>query len=77
MPAPLATPAVALPLVLAGDCRVTVVGQQSRYTFRVSAINIAGKGSASNTVIAIPLSFNPPSAVRNVTASTRLLGAYV
>lgn len=37
MPAPLATPAVARPLVLAGDCRVTVVGQQSRYTFRVSA----------------------------------------
>jgi len=37
MPAPLATPAVARPLVLAGDCRVTLVGHQSRYTFRVSA----------------------------------------
>ena len=47
------------------------------YTFRVSAVNIAGTGSASNTVIAIPLSFNPPSAVRNITASSRLLGAYV
>jgi hypothetical protein len=37
MPAPLATPAVANPLVFAGNCRVTVVGDRSRYTFRVSA----------------------------------------
>ena len=47
------------------------------HVFRVSAINIAGTGSASNTVVAIPLSFNPPSAVRNITTSPRLLGAYV
>ena len=47
------------------------------YTLRVRAVNAAGVGSASNTVVAIPLSFNPPSAVRNVVASSRLLGAYV
>lgn len=47
------------------------------YTLRVSAVNTAGRGSASNTVVAIPLAYNPPSAVRNVTASARLLGAYV
>ena len=56
---------------------VTPLVAGTTYTFRVSAVNIAGKGSASNTVIAIPLSFNPPSAVRNITASSRLLGAYV
>lgn len=47
------------------------------YSVRVRAINAAGMGSASNTVVAIPLSFNPPSAVRSVVASSRLLGAYV
>ena len=37
MPAPLPTPAVALPLLLAGDCRVTLVGRTSgtRYTYRI------------------------------------------
>ena len=47
------------------------------YTFRVRAVSAAGQGSPSNTVVAVPLSFNPPTAVRNVAASSRLLGAYV
>ena len=47
------------------------------YTFRVRAVNNAGPGAASNTVVAIPLAFNPPSAVRNITTSPRLQGAYV
>ncbi len=47
------------------------------YTFRVRAVNLAGAGVPSNTVIAIPLAFNPPSVVRNIVASSRLLGAYV
>lgn len=47
------------------------------YTFRVRAVNTAGPSAPSNTVVAIPLSFNPPSAIRNLTASSRLLGAYL
>ncbi len=47
------------------------------YSFRVRAVSIAGQGSPSNTVVAIPLSFNPPTAVRNVVAVPRLLGAFV
>lgn len=47
------------------------------YVFRVRAVNLAGPGAASNTVVAVPLAFNPPSAVRNITTSPRLLGAYV
>ena len=61
-----ATSAVVSPLV-AGTSHI----------LRVSAVNSAGRGSASNTVVAIPLAFNPPTAVRNIVASPRLLGAYV
>ena len=47
------------------------------YTFRVRAVNSAGPGAASNTVVAVPLAFNPPSIVRNINTTPRLLGAYV
>ncbi len=61
-----ATSAVVAPLV-AG----------TTYSLRVSAVNSAGRGAPSNAVIAIPLAFNPPTAVRNVVATPRLLGAFV
>jgi len=47
------------------------------YQFRVRAINAGGPSVPSNTVTLTPLSFNPPSVVRSVTASAQLLGAYV
>ena len=47
------------------------------YQFRVRAINAGGPSVPSNTITLTPLSFNPPSVVRSVTASARLLGAYV
>jgi subtilisin family serine protease len=47
------------------------------YQFRVRAINAGGPSVPSNTVTLTPLSFNPPSVVRGVTATARLLGAYV
>ena len=47
------------------------------YQFRVRAINAGGPSVPSNTVTLTPLSFNPPSVVRNVNASAQLLGAYV
>ena len=49
----------------------------TRYVIRVSAKNAAGVGAASAPVTATPLSFNPPSVVRSIRTSPRLLGAYV
>lgn len=49
----------------------------TRYSIRVSAVNAAGAGAPSAIANATPLSFNPPSVVRSVVTSPRLLGAYV
>lgn len=47
------------------------------YQFRVRAVNAGGASVPSNTVTLTPLSFNPPSIVRSVAATARLLGAFV
>jgi subtilisin family serine protease len=47
------------------------------YAIRVFAKNNSGVGPASNTVSVVPLAFNPPSAVRNIKTTARLLGASV
>jgi subtilisin family serine protease len=47
------------------------------YLVRVFAENNSGVGPPSNTVSVVPLSFNPPSVVRSLATSPRLLGAYV
>jgi subtilisin family serine protease len=49
----------------------------TRYLIRVSAVNAAGQGAPSSSAVATPLSFNPPSVVRGIVTSPRLLGAYV
>ncbi|CAB4559577.1 MAG: S8 family serine peptidase [Actinobacteria bacterium] len=49
----------------------------TQYLIRVSAVNGAGVGAPSTPVSATPLSFNPPSVVRGIVTSPRLLGAYV
>jgi subtilisin family serine protease len=49
----------------------------TNYQFRVSALNIYGVSAPSNLASATPTAFGPPSVVRSVTSSTRLLGAYV
>jgi subtilisin family serine protease len=49
----------------------------TRHLIRVSAVNSAGVGAPSAIATATPLSFDPPSVVRNVVTSPRLLGAYV
>jgi len=56
---------------------VTPLAAGTAYTIRVSAVNAAGRGAASNTIVVTPLAFNPPSAVRNIVATSRLLGAFV
>lgn len=49
----------------------------TRYLLRVSAKNLNGVGAPSNVVAAVPLAFNPPSVVRNLVVTPRLLGASV
>jgi subtilisin family serine protease len=49
----------------------------TRYLIRVSAVNAAGVGAPSTSAVATPLSFNPPSVVRGVVTSPRVLGAFV
>ncbi|MGA1362414.1 MAG: S8 family serine peptidase [Ilumatobacteraceae bacterium] len=47
------------------------------HTFRVSAVNSVGTGLPSNEYTVTPTSYTAPSAPRNLSASPRLLGAYV
>lgn len=56
---------------------VTPLVSGTRYLMRVAARNSNGVGAPSNVIVAIPLAFNPPSAVRSLTVTPRLLGASV
>ena len=56
---------------------LTPLVANTRYLIRVSAVNAGGVGAPSATATATPLAFNPPSVVRGIVTSPRLLGAYV
>jgi len=49
----------------------------TKHLIRVYAKNSGGVGAPSAVVAATPLAFNPPSVVRSIVTSPRLLGAYV
>ena len=64
-------------LSTATNATLTGLVAGTAYSVRVSAVNGGGTGDASNVVVATPLSYNPPSAPRSVTASAQLLSSYV